>query len=235
MKAINMKNTAISILYYSVGCICILLQDHTSFYPGFIAKALIIPLLMILFISNIKAIKTPMNSCMFAGLFFSWAGDVMLEFANNSTNMFILGLGSFLLAHVMYFIVFISTPGKNFIVTSRFLIIIPVIVYGLALVSFLYSDLGDMRVPVIAYAVVILTMLAGALNRKEKVTSQSYWLVLGGAVLFVISDSAIAINKFSHPFEFSGVVVMSTYIVAQYLIITGYIYQDRSDVPDQMR
>jgi uncharacterized membrane protein YhhN len=229
-----MRNPGLSILYFLAGIIFILIQDHTSFYPVFAAKALIIPLLMILYISNIKTFKSMLNICMFSGLFFSWAGDVLLEFSNNNTNMFILGLGSFLLAHIMYFIVFISTPGKNSILTSRVVQIIPVIVFGLVLVSYLYSDLGDMRGPVIAYAVVILTMLAGALNRKEKVTGRSYWLVLVGAVLFVISDSAIAINKFSHPFEYSGIVIMSTYIIAQYLIITGYIYQARSFAPDQI-
>jgi hypothetical protein len=46
---------------------------------------------------------------MFAGLFFSWSGDVILEFSQNNGNMFILGLGCFLLAHVMYFTVFLIT------------------------------------------------------------------------------------------------------------------------------
>ena len=91
-----------------------------------------------------------------------------------------------------------------------------------------------MRLPVIIYAAVILTMLSGAINRIEKVNRKSYYLVLAGAVLFVISDSSIAINKFSHQFESSGIVIMSTYIVAQYLIVAGYISQFRSSGPDQI-
>lgn len=229
-----MKKTGISFLYFFVGSFFISIQNHVSFCPEFIAKAFIIPVLMLLYLTNVKPFKSLMNSCMFAGLFFSWAGDILLELPNNNTNMFILGLGSFLLAHIMYFTVFIGTPGKNSILTNRFWLLLPVLLYGIALVSYLYSDLGDMKVPVIAYAAVILTMLAGALNRKDKVNSRSYWLVLAGAVLFVISDSAIAINKFSHPFEFSGIVIMSTYIVAQFLIISGYIYQAGSAVTDQI-
>jgi uncharacterized membrane protein YhhN len=68
-------------------------------------------------------------------------------------------------------------------------------------------------------------MLAGAINRMEKVNRASYYMVLTGAVLFVISDSAIAVNKFSYHFESSGAVIMSTYVIAQFLIITGYIKQ----------
>jgi uncharacterized membrane protein YhhN len=72
-------------------------------------------------------------------------------------------------------------------------------------------------------------MLTGAINRLEKVNRASYYLVLTGAILFVISDSAIAVNKFSHHFESSGIVIMSAYIIAQFLIITGYIKEFREN------
>ena len=87
-----------------------------------------------------------------------------------------------------------------------------------------------MMIPVSIYTIVILTMVTGAINRLQKVNSVSYWLVLTGAILFLISDSALAINKFGHPFAKSSVVIMSTYLLAQYLIITGYIRQLRSDL-----
>jgi uncharacterized membrane protein YhhN len=130
--------------------------------------------------------------------------------------------------------VFLLTPGKNSIVTNRIWLLIPVIIYGLVLVFYLYNDLAEMRLPVIIYAAVILTMLSGALNRREKVNRKSYYLVLAGAILFVISDSSIAVNKFSHQFESSGIVIMATYVVAQYLIIAGYISQFRASDTDQI-
>ena len=60
-----------------------------------------------------ESIKNRSKGFMFAGLFFSWAGDMVLEFSVNNGNMFILGLVFFLLAHIMYLTVFIITPGKN--------------------------------------------------------------------------------------------------------------------------
>jgi uncharacterized membrane protein YhhN len=229
-----MKNSVISIIYFFIGLICIILLNQSNFWPGFIAKALIIPVLLVLFLVNLNPLTNRLHSLLFAGLLFSWAGDVVLEFSKNSANMFILGLVCFLLAHIMYFTVFIITPGKNSILTNRIYLLLPVIVYGVILVYCLYPDLADMRVPVILYAIVILTMLTGAINRKEKVNRGSYYLVLAGAILFVISDSVIAINKFSHQFTSSGIVIMSTYIVAQYLIVAGYINQFRSIKPDQI-
>jgi uncharacterized membrane protein YhhN len=171
---------------------------------------------------------------MFAGLIFSWAGDVILEFSKVKPNLFVEGLLCFLLAHIMYFTVFITTPGKNSILSDRVWFLIPVMIFGTGLVAYLYGDLAEMKLPVIIYAIVILTMLSGAINRSEKVNQRSYWLVLAGAVLFVISDSSIAVNKFSLPFESSGIVIMSTYIIAQYLIVTGYIYQFSQTKPDQI-
>jgi uncharacterized membrane protein YhhN len=82
-----------------------------------------------------------------------------------------------------------------------------------------------MKLPVIIYAIVILAMLSGAINRKEKVIKKSYYMVLAGAILFLISDSMIAIDKFSHHFNSSEILIMSTYIGAQYLIVEGYISQ----------
>jgi uncharacterized membrane protein YhhN len=224
---IIMKNSGFSILYFLTGIIYIILQPSLTFLGGLITKALIIPLLMALFLVNLNPLKNRLHLFMLAGLFFSWAGDLTLEFSQDNSNMFIAGLICFLLTHVMYFTVFLNTPGKNCILSSRIYLLLPVIIYGVTLVYFLYDDLADMRLPVIFYAIVLLTMLSGAINRIEKVGQKSYWLVLSGAILFVISDSAIAINKFSVHFASSGVFIMSTYIVAQYLILAGYINQFR--------
>jgi len=223
-----MKYSLISIVYFTVGLICIILLDQSVFWPGFVAKALIIPVLMILFFVNINPFTGRLHIFMIAGLLFSWAGDVVLELSKNNDNLFIVGLACFLFAHIMYLTVFFLTPGKNSILNNRIYLLIPVLIYGIVLLSCLYADLAGMRLPVILYTIVILSMLAGALNRIEKVKKVSFYLVLAGAILFVISDSVIAFNKFVHQFDSSGIVIMSTYVIAQYLIVAGYIIQFKS-------
>ena len=204
-------------------------MNQSAFWPGLISKALIVPLLMILFLVSFKSIKNPIHFFLFGGLVFSWAGDIVLELSARNGNMFVIGLACFLFAHVMYILVFFLTPGKNYIQKHRLYILIPVALYGIVLVSFLYGNLSVMRIPVILYTIVILTMLTGAINRKEKVNTMSYTMVLAGAIFFVISDSVIALNKFNHKFESSETIIMSTYIIAQYLIVAGYIFQFREN------
>ena len=224
-----MKKPGITLLYFAIGLLSVILQNQSSFFTGLVVKALIIPVLISLALVNLSPLKNRLQKLMVAGLFFSWAGDVFMELSNTSENMFIPGLLCFLLAHVMYLTVFFFTPGKNCILVNRVYLLIPVLIYGIALVTWLYADLKEMRLPVVLYAFVILAMLTGSINRMEKVNKKSFYLVLAGAILFVISDSVIAINKFSHQFEGSGIIIMSTYIVAQYFIVAGYIYQFSRD------
>jgi uncharacterized membrane protein YhhN len=224
-----MKTKIYTALYFLTGFQYIISQYYPGAIPDVIAKALIIPLLVLILRENIDKENRRMNILIFSALIFSWAGDITLEFTTNNGNLFILGLLFFLCAHIMYLLVFVTTPGNNSILSTRKYLIVPVLLYGAALVVFLFNDLGPMKIPVILYAVVILLMLTAAINRIEKVNRKSYLLILAGAMLFVISDSAIAINKFSLPFKGSSIVIMATYIIAQYLIIQGYLIQYRRD------
>jgi uncharacterized membrane protein YhhN len=222
-----MKTKVLTALYFLTGFQYILSQYYHWIIPAVLIKALIIPLLMLILCANISKENRRMNILIFSALIFSWAGDVALEFTGNNGSFFILGLLFFLFAHIMYLVVFVTTPGNNSILSNRKYLLIPVLLFGTALVVFLFNDLGEMKIPVILYAAVILLMLTGAMNRIEKVNRKSYLLVLAGAILFVISDSSIAINKFTIPFKGSPIVIMTTYIIAQYLIIQGYIFQKK--------
>jgi uncharacterized membrane protein YhhN len=150
-----MKTKTLSVIYFLIGFLFIFIGDHGSFLTGFILKALIIPVLMIIFLVNIRPLSFKLHKLMLAGLFFSWAGDIVLEVPGSFADLFIPGLVCFLLAHVMYMLVFFMTPGKNSIFSSRKYLLIPVLIYGTALIIFLYNDLAAMKLPVILYAVVI--------------------------------------------------------------------------------
>jgi uncharacterized membrane protein YhhN len=83
------------------------------------------------------------------------------------------------------------------------------------------NDLHDMKIPVLFYMTAITTMGVMAGLRINHTSASSWKKVLGGAILFLMSDSIIALNKFVHPFEYSNLAIMSTYYVAQYFIATG--------------
>jgi len=78
---------------------------------------------------------------------------------------------------------------------------------------------------VVVYSTAIATMVLFAINRFHRVNDRSFVLVFIGALMFMFSDSFIAVNKFLHPIAFSGVWIMSLYSFGQYLIAKGSLAQ----------
>jgi len=222
-----MKTNILTFIYFIIGILFLIFEANPSYIPALTLKALIIPVLAVIFLINLRSGSDLLHKLMLAGLFFSWVGDVLLEVPNQAADLFIPGLISFLLAHIMYLLTFFLTRGENFINKRGIWVLIPVALSGAGIIFCLHNDLGNMIIPVSVYTIVILAMVTGAINRIKKGNAVSYRLVLAGAILFLISDSALAINKFGHPFRGSSIVIMSTYLLAQYLIITGYMRQFR--------
>ncbi len=110
----------------------------------------------------------------------------------------------------------------------RVIVTLLIVGYIYQLLALIMGSLGDMKYPVILYSIVISTMLWIALDRKGKTNSESYILVSLGSVLFVISDSLIALNKFYSPINQAGLWIMTTYISAQFLIATGVLSHVRT-------
>jgi uncharacterized membrane protein YhhN len=222
-----MKNTLITGLYFLIATLFIIFGGAEGQFLKIINKALIIPVLVALVMLNRKEKGKPQLSetLILSALFFSFAGDVALELTVYSDMAFIAGLGCFLLAHLFYIALFLRTPGENFIKGKNMLFVVPVIAYGIVLVLILSKHLGTMFVPVLLYTAVILMMVTAAINRKFKVGTASYIVVFSGAVLFVISDSLIALDRFVCNFRFAGIAIMATYVIAQYLIVKGYLLQ----------
>lgn len=198
------------------------------------------PVLMVYYHHQVKNKYTNFHRIMMIGFFFSWIGDVLLQFSNEDKELFfspdtffLLGLGGFLLTQVFYTIAFNIPKGKNKIFGPRIYQLILVLGYGFLLMWLLYNKLGDYKIPVIIYAIVIHVMLLSALNRFGKVNGVSYMLIAIGAILFVASDSMIAISRFLEKFDFARVLIMSTYILAQYFIAIGSLRQDSANIENQ--
>ena len=155
-------------------------------------------------------------------LIFSCLGDIALMFADG----FLPGLGSFLIAHLFYIFAFLQdNHGFIFSKKDRMHWGVLVLLFGIGLMGYLLPHLGEMQIPVGVYSTTILVMLLTALNRWKSVLSLSFQWVLSGAVLFVLSDSIIAISRFVAPFSLSGIWIMVTYAIGQYLIVMGYLHK----------
>lgn len=188
----------------------------------FIFKPLIIPVVIGFFISSISNSNKGINKWIILALIFSWFGDVLLMFQEKNAFYFLAGLSSFLLAHVFYIIYFHQLRVLEHVKSSPWLLVF-VVVYYAALISFLSPFLGAMKLPVRIYGIVISFMFMLAMHMlfiKNKLAGR--WM-MGGALLFVISDSLLAINKFYQSFEFAGVLIILTYSLAQLFIVHGAI------------
>lgn len=165
-----------------------------------------------------------------SALLFSWIGDGLLLYTQVNEIYFLLGLASFLLAHVAYIISFRkAATSESAVALNKLWILLPV-GYAGTLIALLIPHLGDMMVPVVAYALIITAMCVQAMLRFGKTSGYSYWFVLIGAIIFIASDSMIAWSTFHTPFDLSRLLIMSTYIVAQYLLVSGLLLHERPEV-----
>jgi uncharacterized membrane protein YhhN len=83
----------------------------------------------------------------------------------------------------------------------------------------------NMQIPVIIYGVIIAVMLLTAIhsinNKSLKRLSKNYFIP--GAILFVASDSILALNKFSVSIMYGEVIIMVTYAAAVFMLSMGVI------------
>ncbi len=187
-----------------------------------IAKSLLIPALVLLLLFS-KPIPSG-NGAIIAGLFFAWVGDVLLLFESKHPLFFIGGLVSFLTTHVFYIVYFlnIKSPQTSLLRNQPWMAAL-VAAYGVSLVMFLSPHLGEMKLPVTIYAVVICAMVICSLHVFTKVNMPSNILFVVGALLFAASDSLLAVNKFYKPFAGAGMLIILTYCGAQFLIVMGVV------------
>lgn len=175
-----------------------------------------------------KLNKSVVRFAMIAFLF-SLLGDSFLMFANGGNSYFIFGLASFLIAQIFYIFLFqktIQLSGKESFLTKNRIYLIPYFLYGAVVYSLLFVHLDFvLKIAVFIYITAILCMSAMALNRFKAVSLKSFYFVFSGSVLFLISDTLIAFDKFVTPVPNDRIFVMSTYIAAQFLIMKGLLKQ----------
>jgi uncharacterized membrane protein YhhN len=188
---------------------------------NFVVKPLIMTSLAAYYLVSTK----PRSTLFLIAMLFCWVGDVLLLF--KPELFFMAGLVAFLTGHILYILCYQRmrfSESKNALLgPQKVRFALPIALAGTGLVVVLYPVLGDLRIPVMIYALVITIMALQALFRFGYTTNKSFVLVFIGAILFMISDSLLAINKFLMPIQFASFYIMATYMVAQYLIVEGVI------------
>ncbi len=196
-----------------------------------ICKPLLISFLLLFFVTATNGAADSLKFLGITALLFSIIGDTLLMFANNNEIYFILGLVGFLMAHLFYILCFHKIKNRENILGRWPWAIIVGVYYGF-IMGILMPHLGGMKIPVLVYGMVISFMLLIAVLLYDMEDNRTARYILTGAILFVVSDSVLALNKFYHPLRFGGYLIMITYIGAQYLLVKGlvrYILKDKND------
>ncbi|MEZ4809714.1 MAG: lysoplasmalogenase [Allomuricauda sp.] len=154
-------------------------------------------------------------------LAFCLLGDILLLWE----GYFVLGLASFLLAHLLFATGFIQLGGFRF----HWISFLALLTIGGGLFLWLRPDLGNFLMPVTAYIIVIVFMAMQGVNLFLKNKKRAYAMIALAVLLFMFSDTMIAIDKFKSPFHWSGPIILGTYWLSIALIAhaTFQIVSDR--------
>ena len=200
----------LSILAFASATLAVLAAYQKRRLTHYLFKPLTVVLIILIALQS-KQPTTPFyRQAIIAGLLFSLAGDIFLMLPDR----FIPGLVSFLCAHVFYIAAFIYESGG----ALSFWTFVPFLIYGGLMLRVLWPHLGKMKPAVLIYVAAILAMGWAAAGRRLLTGQEGSLLAFLGAILFIASDSVLALDKFRRPFRSAQLIILTTYFAAQWLI-----------------
>ncbi|HOY79157.1 MAG TPA: lysoplasmalogenase [Hyphomonadaceae bacterium] len=143
------------------------------------------------------------------GLLFSAAGDVLLEL----DGLFVGGMAAFGLAHVCYTAAFITIIRRDGLNKSGWPIAVAVIAATIALAIWFAPGQAEkgLTIPATTYSIIISIMVISAVMSKAPLMAKL------GAIIFMLSDTLIAVGMFAkQPVPIGSVWI--TYAAAQIML-----------------
>lgn len=176
-------------------------------------KPLLMPMLILLVIAS-GGLAYHHARLMVLGLAAATIADVALLIPGQTT--FLTGMGFFLLMQACYIRVFIGLDAWSGITGRPWVVAVPATVLVLFFVP-LWTTLGQLAVPMLVYGTALAAMAVCAIGLSKRTGI--------GGVLFLISDLLIGINIADLDFPGRSPIIMTTYIAAQYLLVTGWLHR----------
>jgi len=192
--------------------------------PEYILK----PLTMVVLIAAAVALYggNPTFRCAFvsAALLFSLAGDVFLMVPK---DLFVAGLGSFLVAHAAYAAAFNPTPPPLVptLVGTAIVVVAGAILFPSLLRGLHAGGRSRLAGPVALYVLAISAMVVSAVatSGRPDWSAVRSTVAIAGAVLFYASDGMIGWSRFVRDFPGSRVAIMVTYHLAQAALVLALL------------
>lgn len=199
------------LLAVGLGVVYLLLLPLKPYPLGWLLK----PLPMLIFAALAwRAFPGAAGRWLALGFLGAAAGDFFLDFGNRD-GLFIQALLSFLVNQLAFAVAFaLLGRGRPWLLWRS----LPVVLYSLLMAAWMLPAAGALQIPVAIYLSCLLAMaiLAGRLESRPG----PLWL---GAMLFVVADSLIGVNKFVQPFPYAVLVIVTCYFSGQALIAWGLL------------
>jgi uncharacterized membrane protein YhhN len=145
-----------------------------------------------------------------AGLSASLLGDIFMMLRK---KRFTEGLACFLVAHGLYIAAFLATMRPRVELPTA----LPLIFYAMIMMRVLFPHAGRIKAPLAVYIMAITIMAALGMDRFIRMGGTPAFEAFAGAVLFMVSDSILAVNRFVRKVPAAQPLILGTYFLAQWL------------------
>jgi uncharacterized membrane protein YhhN len=177
---------------------------HYALKPGAMAAIILIAVL------RTPAFPPRYQIFIIAGLAASVGGDIFMMLREKK---FTEGLTCFLVAHGLYIAAFLATMRPRIDPWT----ILPLFIYAVLMMQVLFPHLGKLKAPVGLYIIVITSMAGLGIDRFILLGGTPALTAGAAAILFVISDSVLAVDLFVRKIKGAQWLILTTYFAAQWL------------------
>jgi uncharacterized membrane protein YhhN len=187
-----------------------------------ISKLLLIPSLMIyLFTRRKEEALAGLNIFYLIAMLFGFIGDMLLVIINDL--LFLPGMIAYMINLIFISVFFWQLQQFSFRQMIRPLLVITLLsIAGYLVFSFLGDRLRQFQIPVLCYMFFVTIAAALSINTTyHPQLKKTGWLFFAGAIVFVISNTILVINRFYLLWHNLYIAVMLTYGIAQYLFARG--------------
>jgi len=213
------KYKAFSLLFLLLFIVQLLVTLYSSPAIALVLKAGIILLLIVFFVQQTK-LKGRFHKRLFIGSLFALLSGILLLFPNIPS---MYSWTCFLLVQIFYIRAFYLDfrSAQELDKKNARIAILACTVLGMGFYIFLRPFLDSLRLPMMLFTFLNCMMLMMAVFRNLRVNQESFKLIFVGVLLFVLSNSLLALHLFAGSFPLAGLWITATYLAAQYLIVTG--------------
>jgi uncharacterized membrane protein YhhN len=219
-----MTASGIFLIIFIIICIAHLTSEAMwSLVGRYITKPVLMPALALYYVSS----AAQPNPVLIAAIVCGWLGDIFLMIPDpqKTRRYFKPGLAVFLLGHVLYIAVFAaylpraaSVPAWGW---ASLAVYIATGIVGYRLIS---PHAGKMLPAIIAYIIIIVLMGASTVLPLGNVNTAGAVTAMAGALVFMVSDTINAYNRFVRDVPYERVLTMGTYLGGQFLLVQGYLF-----------